>query len=433
MPEACLIAPDSGFVGRVLAEGGGDLKKCFQCATCSVVCDLATGRKPFPRKEMIWAQWGLKDRLVADPDIWLCHQCNDCSTHCPRGARPADVLSALRQESIRHHALPRFLGTWTNGVKSLPLMLIISAVLIAVALLLQDPLNSLMGYEGHHAEPSVAAIGDGVYQVNQVTGHDAAAAIEAAGTEKVFHLYAEFFNHWWLIVFFSSFTTLAFLGAVVGALRFWKGMRAADEAAGGFNSAVGLLPAIVRAVTSIVVHDKFGKCTSQKPRRLAHLGAFYGFIALFVVTVWAVIDIYVMPLVGVDSLYPFALMHPMKILANVGFVLLLVGCVKAIVDRRAALNGDGPASTSFDMIFVWLLLLVTLTGFVTQVFRFAVGNNDQSGLIPTAHVLYFIHLVLVFQLLVYLPYSKFAHVIYRTVAMVYAERTGRNEPEMVSA
>jgi quinone-modifying oxidoreductase subunit QmoC len=398
MPEACLIAPDSGFVGRVLAEGGGDLKKCFQCATCSVVCDLATGRKPFPRKEMIWAQWGLKDRLVADPDIWLCHQCNDCSTHCPRGARPADVLSALRQESIRHHALPRFLGTWTNGVKSLPVMALISAVLLAVALLLRDPLNAAVNYEAHHHA-----------------------------------LFADFFPHWQLIAFFSFFTGLAFLAAVVGVLRFWQGMKAADAGEGGFTPAVGMVPSVVRAIKSIVVHDRFGKCTSQKPRRLAHLGAFYGFLALFVVTVWAVIDIYVMPVFDIRSFYPFDLVHPMKVLANVGCVLLIFGCVKAIADRRAALRSDGPASTSFDVIFVWLLLLVALTGLVTEVLRFGVGDDPESGLTSTALTMYFVHLVLVFQLLVYLPYSKFAHIMYRTVAMVYAERTGRNEPEMVSA
>jgi quinone-modifying oxidoreductase subunit QmoC len=422
MPEACLITPDREFIHRVLDEGGGDLKKCFQCATCSVVCDLSTGRRPFPRKEMIWAQWGLKDRLVADCDVWLCHQCNDCTVRCPRGAKPADVLGALRQESIRHHALPSFLVKWSNTVGYLPLMLLIAAVLIGAALLVQGPLNDLVGYEGHHAAPAVATIGNGVYQVN-----------DAPAPAPAFHLYAEFFNHWWLIVFFSTLTTLSFVGACVGAFRFWKGMRAADEAAGGFHPVVGLVPAAVRAVRSIFLHDRFGKCTSQKPRRLTHLAAFYGFMALFVVTIWAVVDIYVMPALGVRSLYPFALTHPMKILANVGFVLLLIGCVKALVDRRAARAADGPTSTQFDLLFIWLLLLVTLTGFITQVFRFAVGNNDQSGLISTAYVLYFIHLVLVFQLLVYLPYSKFAHLFYRTVAMVFAERTGRTQREAVSA
>src|SRR4030042_6537715 len=116
MTDVALLRPDRQFVEAVVASGGGDLKKCFQCATCSVVCELADGRRMFPRKEMIWAQWGLKDRLMADPDIWLCFQCDDCSKRCPRGARPGDVIAAVRQQAIRHYAVPQALARWVNQV-----------------------------------------------------------------------------------------------------------------------------------------------------------------------------------------------------------------------------------------------------------------------------------------------------------------------------
>ena len=146
---------------------------------------------------------------------------------------------------------------------------------------------------------------------------------------------------------------------------------------------------------------------------------------MFVVTVWAVIDIYLLPILGIDSLYPFDLLHPMKVLANVGGVLLIYGSLKAILDRRSN-DAETGTSTSFDWVFVWLLLGVGVTGFATQVFRFTVDPTVESAAVTTAYAAYFVHLVLVFQLLVYLPYSKFAHIFFRTVAMVYAEHTGRN-------
>ena len=117
MADAVVLNPDRKFLKSILAEGGADVKKCVQCATCSVVCDLSTGRTPFPRKEMLWAQWGLKDKLFGDPDVWLCHHCNDCSTNCIRGARPADLLAAVRHQAVRHYAMPKFLATWMSQMK----------------------------------------------------------------------------------------------------------------------------------------------------------------------------------------------------------------------------------------------------------------------------------------------------------------------------
>lgn len=392
---SALVRPDRQFIDTLMARGGGDLKRCFQCATCSVICDLNDGLRPFPRKEMIWAQWGLKDRLMADPDVWLCHQCGDCSARCPRGARAGDVLAAVREQVVRHYAVPRFLTSWANGGATLPLVLLLPVVLLAAALLARGPLEQALGVGGEHG------------------------------------FYAEFFPHWLLIGFFSLFTGLAVVAAAVGMVRFWKAMRAADTADGGYGPTVGILASLGRTAQAIFTHERFGRCTAQRPRRLAHLAAFYGFLALFVVTVWAVLDLYVNPYVfGVASQYPFDLLHPMKVVANVGGVLLVAGAVKAIVDRRRDVPGT-PVSTSFDWIFVWLLLAVGVTGFGTEAFRFTVA--PESGAASVAHAVYFVHLVVVFQLLVYLPYSKFAHVLYRTVAMVYAEHTARRRPALVTA
>jgi hypothetical protein len=70
---------------------------------------------------------------------------------------------------------------------------------------------------------------------------------------------------------------------------------------------------------------------------------------------------------------------------------------------------------------------VAVTGFVTEVFRFIVDMDQRTMLEYSGYSIYFVHLVCVFGLLVYLPYSKFAHLWYRTVAMIYAEYSGRTQ------
>jgi len=114
---------------------------------------------------------------------------------------------------------------------------------------------------------------------------------------------------------------------------------------------------------------------------------------------------------------PLALTHPVKLFANAGAALILVGCVLLMCGRLAR-DEKRERGTYYDWFFLVLLSAVILTGILTELTRLA----DVAAL---AYPVYFVHLVLAFSLLLYAPYSKFAHLLYRFVAMACAGRAGR--------
>jgi len=76
-------------------------------------------------------------------------------------------------------------------------------------------------------------------------------------------------------------------------------------------------------------------------------------------------------------------------------------------------------STSYkDWYLLGLVLGLGLTGMLTEMTRLAGAAN-------LSYFMYFIHLVFVFNLFAFLPFSKLAHIVYRTVAMAYAEYANR--------
>ena len=69
-----LINPDISLIDYLREDCKSEISTCMQCGSCSAVCELSPEDKPFPRKEMIWASWGLREKILGDPDIWLCHR-----------------------------------------------------------------------------------------------------------------------------------------------------------------------------------------------------------------------------------------------------------------------------------------------------------------------------------------------------------------------
>jgi hypothetical protein len=61
---------------------------------------------------------------------------------------------------------------------------------------------------------------------------------------------------------------------------------------------------------------------------------------------------------------------------------------------------------------------IVVTGFLTWLSRVANAGSF-------AYIIYFLHLVCVFYIIAFLPYSKLAHLVYRTVAMGYAAYVNR--------
>jgi quinone-modifying oxidoreductase subunit QmoC len=375
---ATLVEPDLDFVRELKGAGGDTVKKCFQCATCSVVCALAPDEKPYPRKEMIYAQWGLKDRLLNSVDVWLCHYCNDCSTYCPRGARPGDVLRAIRALSFRHFAFPNFMGKVVGEAKYLPIMLALPVLVL------------LLG-------------------IQIAGGHIPSGPVE----------YRDLFPLWIVDIIFITFTTLAMLSLGFGVWNFLQGIH--DNAIReGYAEDKPLnvgdyVKSLVSVIPTILFHNKFKLCVTNRDRYTSHLLVFFGFIGLFIVTNIGFLGLYI---VHSDFLAPpYSFANPIKWFGLAAGIALLVGII-LVINNRIKPKAAESTITYLDWSLIIAILVTAASGLLTWIGR--VGNLGT-----VAYVIYFLHLASVFYIIAYLPYSKLAHLVYRTVAMGYAAHVGR--------
>ena len=347
MSDKYLIEPDVGFIKEVIGLGGDTLKKCFQCATCSVACPISPDTKPFPRKEMIAASWGLKDRLVGNLDIWLCHHCGDCTTMCPRGAKPGEVLGAVRSYAIADYAVPKSVGKAVNDPKKLPILMGVPVVIFIVLGLI----TGLLDFSPSLGEHGIA--------------------------------HSQFFSTWLVDMIFVPLSIWVVVIFALGLKRFIADIHENAVLEGKTEkkelNLFGFIKAIPSILPTILKHDKFSECSENNDRATAHLMVFWSFVGLFIVTNIFFVVLYVFQQHG-----PYSQLNPVKWLANVAGVALVIGSALMIKNR---LSKKDQTSTYKDWYLLALVFGLGVTGVLTeatrQVFVLSVSTIPYTSRSPS--------------------------------------------------
>lgn len=302
----------------------------------------------------------------------LCHNCGACLHSC-QYAEPHEfavnvprAMAKVRRQTYTEYAWPSVLGSLykRNGL----VLSLATALGLALFLILALLLNGTLLGATLHAD---------FYAV---------------------------FTHNTMIAMFGAVFGFAVVALGVGVVRFWR-----DQAPGGISSGAAL------EATSDTLSLKYlggghGEGCNEWDdaytlwRRRFHHFTFYGFLFCFAAT-------------GVGTIYhylfnwiaPYELFSLPVVLGTIGGVGLLIGPsgLLWLNIKRHPQHGD-PEQKPMDRGFIALLLLISASGLLLLA-----GRNTMA--MPS---LLAIHLGAVMALFATMPYSKFAHGVYRCAALL---------------
>jgi quinone-modifying oxidoreductase, subunit QmoC len=347
------------------------LQSCLQCGACTVNCQLAESDGAlFPRRQMTLLQLGEVDQLLQDPTIWLCFNCQDCTSRCAAEAGPGQVMASIRRLAVGHNSVPRGFSRLANQRRGFVVMLL-AAVLVLLAAI---------------------AVGGSFSPQTELVRYDS------------------MLPHFTLDLVFGALAVMVVIIAAVNAARAWKAFTGESLGQARLGRVVQSLSSVAR---QIAAHKQFSECQQFPLSRLAHLSVFYGFVALLALAGAAAM------LIALGAPYPLPAFHPFKIAGNLAAVLIIGGSLYFCAQRQRA-SRDREPSSWFDWAPLVELLLVSVTGLLAEIFRY---TNAALLAYPT----YFLHLVFAFVLLASSANSKLAHVFYRTIALTAKQYIAASE------
>jgi citrate/tricarballylate utilization protein len=324
----------------------------------------------------------LEQRLVFNaPDLNylanLCHNCGECLYACQYapphefGINVPQRLASIRLRSYEQYAWPAPLAAAFRH-HGLTTALGLSLALIAVMLGATFATNGSM--------------------------------LLAPGTAGDFYAVMP---HLAMVSLFGGVGLFVLAAFTVGAVRAWRDMDRAPVA-GGTGGPIRLLQALRDIATLRHLHGGGADCVSDEEvrtpwRRWFHHATFYGFILCFASTTVAALY----HLLGWEA--PYSYTSVPVFLGAIGGAGLLIGPAGLLAQRRRRDPGLADAATrGLDESLIALLSLTSLTGLLLLLLRHQ----------PIMGLLLIVHLGVVLALFITLPYGKFVHGIYRTVALL---------------
>lgn len=349
---------------REMAQfGGHDVDLCMNCGNCTAICPLSEDSGgSFPRRVIHLLQVGRSDKLLQSVDPWLCYYCGECSESCPRDANPAETMMATRR-----HLTARY--DWTG----------------------------LAGLFYRSAAAEIAAL--------------ALVGLFVAALFAFFHgpvITDRVALNTFAPVHWVEFGDLA-MAAVLTFFLLTNAFHMAWRFMGGRDmfkiSPSVYLAQIPMFLAHFFTQKRWRRCESEesKSRWLTHLLLVTGYLSMLTLV------LVLLRWFQTDEIHPFY--HPQRLWGYYATGALMYATVSFMVARWRKTDPMHRFSEASDWIFLVMLFLTTLTGIVMHGLRL-------GGFPVATYVSYVIHLAIAVPMLVVeVPFGKWAHLLYRPLAL----------------
>jgi hypothetical protein len=365
---------DPTFATEIRKYGAKDFSACFNCGNCTAVCGLTGKDSNFPRMLIRQGILGQKDEILQSKELWLCYACGDCSETCPRQAGPGDYMASLRRYAIASYE--------PTGITRL--MFRSNPIFIALTLFF--------------------AIILGFFLFTLKPDHEVSRWLFTILPYAVIHNIG--------IVIFSLTGLSIIWGLAVMNLKLRK------NAIKGEKKSRSWMKSLKEVGMEIASLNRYRTCDKEedsywndRPWYLrpwfVHWTIMWGFLGLFMAT-------------ALDFIFKdpeASIWWPSRIIGTASGIMMIFGASLAISYRIRKVTKAYAVTRLADWVFLWFLWIAGITGFWLEL-SVAIGAD-----ILFTHIIFIIHTIISMELVLLFAFSKFAHAVYRPMALFYYFRS----------